>query len=101
MSLVRAREPGAVCVVVRRLPMLVEASQILEDKIVTDVRDVDLGLILGIGFPPFRGGLFFWADQLGSAKIFEKLQQYATLGQRFEPTAMIKKLAETNARFYD
>ena len=83
------------------LPMLVEATRILEDKIVTDVRDVDLGLILGIGFPPFRGGLFFWADQRGSAKILEKLQQYAALGQRFEPTAMIKNLAETNARFYD
>jgi 3-hydroxyacyl-CoA dehydrogenase/enoyl-CoA hydratase/carnithine racemase len=83
------------------LPMLVEATRILEDKIVPDVRDVDLGLILGIGFPPFRGGLFFWADQIGSAKILEKLKQYAPLGKRYEPTAMLTKLAETNSRFYD
>lgn len=83
------------------LPMLVEATRVLEDKIVTDVRDVDLGLILGIGFPPFRGGLFFWADQVGSAKIVEKLQRYASLGERFEPTALLTQLAARNARFYD
>jgi len=83
------------------LPMLVEATRVLEDKIVPDVRDVDLGLILGIGFPPFRGGLFFWADQIGSAKIVEKLQQYFPLGKRFEPTAMLTRLAEKNSRFYD
>jgi 3-hydroxyacyl-CoA dehydrogenase/enoyl-CoA hydratase/3-hydroxybutyryl-CoA epimerase/3-hydroxyacyl-CoA dehydrogenase/enoyl-CoA hydratase/3-hydroxybutyryl-CoA epimerase/enoyl-CoA isomerase len=83
------------------LPMLVEATRVLEDKIVTDVRDVDLGLILGIGFPPFRGGLFFWADEVGVAKIVEKLKQYAPLGERFAPTTMITKLADTNAKFYD
>ena len=82
-------------------PMLVEATRVLEDKIVPDVRDVDLGLILGIGFPPFRGGLFFWADQIGAAKIVGKLQQYASLGKRFEATALLTKLAETGARFYD
>jgi len=83
------------------LPMLVEATRVLEDGIVSDVRDVDLGLILGIGFPPFRGGLFFWADQIGVAKIVEKLKKYISLGKRFEPTAMLNKLAETNSRFYD
>lgn len=83
------------------LPMLVEATRILEDKIVTDVRDVDLGLILGIGFPPFRGGLFFWADQVGIAKIVGKLQQYSSLGKRYEVTSMLQKLAESNSKFYD
>lgn len=83
------------------LPMLVEATRVLEDKIVTDVRDVDLGLILGIGFPPFHGGLFFWADQVGAAKIVEKLRHYASLGKRFEPTAMLTHFAQVNGRFYD
>jgi 3-hydroxyacyl-CoA dehydrogenase/enoyl-CoA hydratase/3-hydroxybutyryl-CoA epimerase/3-hydroxyacyl-CoA dehydrogenase/enoyl-CoA hydratase/3-hydroxybutyryl-CoA epimerase/enoyl-CoA isomerase len=83
------------------LPMLVEATRVLEDRIVTDVRDVDLGLILGIGFPPFRGGLFFWADQIGSGKIVDKLKQYAPLGKRYEPTPMITKLAQSKSRFYD
>jgi 3-hydroxyacyl-CoA dehydrogenase/enoyl-CoA hydratase/3-hydroxybutyryl-CoA epimerase/3-hydroxyacyl-CoA dehydrogenase/enoyl-CoA hydratase/3-hydroxybutyryl-CoA epimerase/enoyl-CoA isomerase len=83
------------------LPMLVEATRVLEDGIVHDVRDVDLGLILGIGFPPFHGGLFFWADTIGAATIVEKLKQYAPLGKRFEPTAMLTKLAESGSRFYD
>ena len=54
--------------------MLLEATRILESKIVRDVRDVDLGLIFGIGFPPFKGGLLFWADTLGAAKIVEMLK---------------------------
>jgi 3-hydroxyacyl-CoA dehydrogenase/enoyl-CoA hydratase/3-hydroxybutyryl-CoA epimerase/3-hydroxyacyl-CoA dehydrogenase/enoyl-CoA hydratase/3-hydroxybutyryl-CoA epimerase/enoyl-CoA isomerase len=83
------------------LPMLVEATRVLEDKIVTDVRDVDLGLILGIGFPPFRGGLFFWADQVGAASIVEKLKKYAPLGKRFETTAMLAEVAGRGGRFYD
>jgi hypothetical protein len=74
---------------------------VLEDDIVRDVRDVDLALIYGIGFPPFRGGLFFWADEIGAAKIVEKLMQYARLGKRYEATAMLTKLAGANARFYD
>ncbi|MCI0491978.1 MAG: 3-hydroxyacyl-CoA dehydrogenase NAD-binding domain-containing protein [Planctomycetes bacterium] len=83
------------------LPMLLEATRILEDDLVRDVRDVDLALIFGIGFPPFHGGLFFWADQVGSRKIVEKLQPYRALGKRYEPTSMLTRLAETNSRFYD
>jgi 3-hydroxyacyl-CoA dehydrogenase/enoyl-CoA hydratase/3-hydroxybutyryl-CoA epimerase/3-hydroxyacyl-CoA dehydrogenase/enoyl-CoA hydratase/3-hydroxybutyryl-CoA epimerase/enoyl-CoA isomerase len=83
------------------LPMLLEATRVLEDNIVSDVRDVDLGLILGIGFPPFKGGLFFWADTVGPAKIVEKLKQYAPLGKRFEPTAMVTKVADKGVKFYD
>jgi len=83
------------------LPMLLEGTRVLEDELVRDVRDVDLALIFGIGFPPFRGGLFFWADQVGTAAIVEQLEPYAKLGKRYEPTAMLKKLAATNAKFYD
>jgi 3-hydroxyacyl-CoA dehydrogenase/enoyl-CoA hydratase/3-hydroxybutyryl-CoA epimerase/3-hydroxyacyl-CoA dehydrogenase/enoyl-CoA hydratase/3-hydroxybutyryl-CoA epimerase/enoyl-CoA isomerase len=83
------------------LPMLVEATRVLQDGIVPNVRDVDLGLILGIGFPPFHGGLFFWADTVGAGKIVEKLKQYESLGKRYEPTAMLKNLAASGSRFYD
>lgn len=83
------------------LPMLLEATRALEDKLVRDVRDVDLALIFGIGFPPFRGGLFFWADEIGAAAIYEKLKQYSALGKRYEPTAMLTKLAKSSGRFYD
>ena len=69
------------------LPMLLEATRLLEDKIVRDVRDVDLGLIFGLGFPPFKGGLLFWADTLGAAKILEMLKPLEPLGRSLEADA--------------
>ncbi|MGI9430274.1 MAG: 3-hydroxyacyl-CoA dehydrogenase NAD-binding domain-containing protein [Bythopirellula sp.] len=83
------------------LPMLLEATRLIEDKIVADVRDVDLGLIYGIGFPPFRGGLFFWADTIGAAALVEKLQPLRKLGKRYEPTAMLLEHAAAEKKFYD
>ena len=64
-----------------------------------DVRDVDLALIFGIGFPPFRGGLFFWADQIGAAKIVEKLKQYAAARQTLRSRrAMLKQTRRKRAQ---
>ncbi len=47
-------------------PMLTEAVRVLEEGIVREPSDVDMGLILGIGFPPFRGGILRWCDALGA-----------------------------------
>ena len=82
------------------LPMLLEATRLLEDGIVNDVRDVDLGLIYGIGFPPFHGDLFHWADTIGTAKLVEKLKPYAALGRRYEPTNLLLDLAKSDQKFY-
>lgn len=82
------------------LPMLLEATRVLEDGVAQSARDVDLALIYGIGFPPFRGGLFFWADSIGAAAIAEKLTAYIGLGERFAPTRTLKNAAASNAKFY-
>ncbi len=82
------------------LPMLVEATRAIEEGIVDDVRDVDLALIMGIGFPPFLGGLFHWADTLGATAIVEKLATWQQLGKRYEPTGMLLQHAETGKKFY-
>jgi 3-hydroxyacyl-CoA dehydrogenase len=82
------------------LPMVLEATRILEAKVVRDVRDVDLGLIFGVGFPPFKGGLLFWADTLGAAKIIEMLKPFESLGPRAQPTPMLVEMAKTGRRFY-
>lgn len=73
------------------LPMLIEATRALEDGIVGDPRDVDLALILGIGFPPHRGGLFFWADRLGKDELLDRLSGLESLGPRFQPTALLRE----------
>jgi 3-hydroxyacyl-CoA dehydrogenase/enoyl-CoA hydratase/3-hydroxybutyryl-CoA epimerase/3-hydroxyacyl-CoA dehydrogenase/enoyl-CoA hydratase/3-hydroxybutyryl-CoA epimerase/enoyl-CoA isomerase len=82
------------------LPMLVEATRMIEEKIVRDVRDIDLGLIFGIGFPPFRGGLLFWADTLGAVKIVEMLRPLESLGERFQPTPLLQGMAAKGTKFY-
>jgi 3-hydroxyacyl-CoA dehydrogenase/enoyl-CoA hydratase/3-hydroxybutyryl-CoA epimerase/3-hydroxyacyl-CoA dehydrogenase/enoyl-CoA hydratase/3-hydroxybutyryl-CoA epimerase/enoyl-CoA isomerase len=83
------------------LPMLLEATRVLDEGIVRDVRDIDLGLIFGIGFPPFRGGLLFWADTLGAARIVERLKPLEHLGVRMQPTAMLQRMAAEGRKFYD
>jgi 3-hydroxyacyl-CoA dehydrogenase/enoyl-CoA hydratase/3-hydroxybutyryl-CoA epimerase/3-hydroxyacyl-CoA dehydrogenase/enoyl-CoA hydratase/3-hydroxybutyryl-CoA epimerase/enoyl-CoA isomerase len=83
------------------LPMVLEATRILEAKVVRDPRDVDLGLIFGTGFPPFKGGLLFWADTLGAAKIVEALKSLEGLGPRAQPTPMLVEMAKSGKKFYD
>jgi len=82
------------------LPMLVEASRVLTEGIVRDPADVDMGLILGIGFPPFRGGLLRWADSLGMDKVLLKLKRYERLGPRFHPTEQMRQLAAAGKKFF-
>jgi 3-hydroxyacyl-CoA dehydrogenase/enoyl-CoA hydratase/3-hydroxybutyryl-CoA epimerase/3-hydroxyacyl-CoA dehydrogenase/enoyl-CoA hydratase/3-hydroxybutyryl-CoA epimerase/enoyl-CoA isomerase len=82
------------------LPMLLEATRVLEEGIVREPADVDMGLILGIGFPPFRGGILRWCDHLGAGAVVEKLAKYAHLGKRFEPTESLLRLAKSGETFY-
>ncbi|MCI0456852.1 MAG: 3-hydroxyacyl-CoA dehydrogenase NAD-binding domain-containing protein [Gemmataceae bacterium] len=82
------------------LPMLTEASRVLTEGIVAEPGDVDLGLLLGISFPAFRGGLLRWADSLGLGKVLEKLKRYEALGARFHPTEQMKRLAAEGKGFY-
>ncbi len=83
------------------LPMLLEATRVLQEQLVRDVRDVDLGLIFGIGFPPFKGGLLHWADTLGAADIVERLKPLEPLGVRAEATPLLLEMAANGKKFYD
>ncbi|MDP6446133.1 MAG: 3-hydroxyacyl-CoA dehydrogenase family protein, partial [Pirellulaceae bacterium] len=83
------------------MPMLLEATRALEDGIVRDVRDVDLGLVFGIGFPPFKGGLLHWADTIGAGEIAERLKALEELGPRVQPTDLLLEMAANDRKFYD
>jgi 3-hydroxyacyl-CoA dehydrogenase/enoyl-CoA hydratase/3-hydroxybutyryl-CoA epimerase/enoyl-CoA isomerase len=82
------------------LPMLVEASLVLTEGIVREPADVDMGLILGLGFPAFRGGLLRWADTIGLDKIMVTLAKYEHLGPRFWPTEQMRRLAAEKKGFF-
>jgi len=82
------------------LPMVLEATRVLEERIVRDPRDVDLGLIYGIGFPPFQGGLLFWADKVGAARIVETLKPFESLGPRMHATPLLADMAKRGGSFY-
>lgn len=71
------------------LCMLLEACRVLEEDRVHDPRDIDLGVIFGLGFPAFRGGILHWAQQLGGAEIMRKLEPWRDRGGRFEPPQML------------
>ena len=83
------------------LPMLLEATRILSEKKTRDPRLIDLGVIFGLGFPESRGGLLFWADTLGAARIVEMLRPLESLGPRARPTPMLLEMAAENRRFYE
>src|SRR5262249_7436004 len=82
------------------LPMLVEASRVLTDGIVREPADVDMGLILGLGFPAHRGGILRWADTLGLSNVLAKLKKSEPLGPRFVPTEQMRRLAAEGKGFY-
>jgi 3-hydroxyacyl-CoA dehydrogenase/enoyl-CoA hydratase/3-hydroxybutyryl-CoA epimerase/3-hydroxyacyl-CoA dehydrogenase/enoyl-CoA hydratase/3-hydroxybutyryl-CoA epimerase/enoyl-CoA isomerase len=82
------------------LPMLVEASLILAEGVVRDPADVDMGLILGIGFPPQHGGLLRWADTEGMNSILTRLARYESLGKRFQPTDLMRQLSAAGKGFF-
>ncbi len=78
-------------------PMVNEAARCLEDGVALRARDVDMGMIFGTGFAPFRGGLLKFADMEGLDKITNKLSDFEKkYGGRFKPS---RALLNTK-RFY-
>jgi 3-hydroxyacyl-CoA dehydrogenase len=80
--------------------MLLEATRVLEENKVRDPRDIDLGVLFGLGFPAAQGGLLWWADCLGAARIIEMLRPLQRLGQRAQPTALLRNMARRAGHFY-
>ncbi len=84
------------------LSMVNEAARVLEDGIVPRAADVDLAMIMGTGFPPFRGGLLRCADQLHPRTALDALRALeARHGPRFAPAPLLVRLAEEDRGFYD
>jgi len=78
-----------------------EAAYMMEEGICDRPQDMDLAMIYGTGFPPYRGGILRYADKWGLKNVYEKLveleKQY---GLRFQPAKLIKEMAESGKTFY-
>jgi len=83
------------------MPMINEAAFCLEDRIVASPAKIDLALIFGAGFPPFRGGLLQYADDLGADRVVNRLQDFQErMGPRFAPSPLLARMAESRLKFY-
>lgn len=83
------------------LPMIIEASRCLEDKIVESPVEVDMGLLLGLGFPPFRAGALKYADSVGLKKLKEESEKYHSIGgNTYVLTPYMQSLAQENKTYY-
>ena len=81
------------------LPVVLEATRVLDEELVRDGRDIDLAVIHALGFPAFRGGVLAWADSLGAAEIVRRLEPLADLGIRMHPTPRLLDLARSGGHF--
>lgn len=82
------------------LAMCLETVRCLEDGIVSDPIEADMGLILGLGFPKFRGGALRYIDSMGAQAFCDLAQQYANLGPLFTPTPRLLQMAANGEKFY-
>jgi 3-hydroxyacyl-CoA dehydrogenase/enoyl-CoA hydratase/3-hydroxybutyryl-CoA epimerase len=83
------------------LAMLAEAVVCLEERVVREPRDLDIALVLGAGFPAFRGGLLRHADDVGIAVVSERLNRLAEAhGERFRPAETLRALARDGRKFH-
>ena len=79
----------------------VEAVRALEDGVLVDVREGDVGAVLGWGFAPWSGGPFSWLDAMGTGQACRMLERLSERhGKRFTPPAILRKMAKDNKSFY-
>ena len=82
------------------IPMIIEASRCLEEKIVNTATEVDMGLLLGLGFPPFRTGPLKYADTIGLKSLSEQAKKFADYGALYTLTPFMEDLAKNTKTYY-
>jgi 3-hydroxyacyl-CoA dehydrogenase/enoyl-CoA hydratase/3-hydroxybutyryl-CoA epimerase len=83
------------------LAMLNECAYCLQEGIAREPRDVDIGVIFGLGFPPFRGGVCRYADEVGLERIVKRMNQLAEeFGDRLRPADLLVDRADSGEPFY-
>ncbi len=78
-----------------------EAAKCLDEEVIASAPYLDMAMIMGTGFPPFKGGPLAYADEVGLPKVYEKLLEFKEkYGIRFEPAEGIARRAQSGETFY-
>jgi 3-hydroxyacyl-CoA dehydrogenase / enoyl-CoA hydratase / 3-hydroxybutyryl-CoA epimerase len=80
--------------------MVNEAARCLEEKVVASPADADYGMILGTGFPVFRGGPLRFAEQFGLKRMVGEMNSLSKNNQKFAPSVILEQHAREGTRFY-
>jgi 3-hydroxyacyl-CoA dehydrogenase/enoyl-CoA hydratase/3-hydroxybutyryl-CoA epimerase len=81
--------------------MLNETARTIEDGVIENPADVDIGVIFGFGFPPFRGGILRHADRVGLDEVVARLDHYAgRYGERLAPAPLLVEKAARGETFH-
>ena len=83
------------------MQMLNETARCIEDGVISNPNDIDIGVIFGFGFPPFRGGMLREADRIGIDYVVSRLEGYAERhGQRLAPAQLLVDMAKNGEKFH-
>ncbi|NND81764.1 MAG: fatty acid oxidation complex subunit alpha FadB [Gammaproteobacteria bacterium] len=82
------------------IPMATELARCLEEGIVESAAEADMALVFGVGFPPFRGGVFRWIDSIGLEQFVAMCDQYKHLGKLYQATDRQREMAANGEQYY-
>jgi len=83
------------------LTMVNEAAKCIEEGVVENPQFLDMAMIMGAGFPAFRGGILKYVDSRGIHEVVERLKRFEDrIGERFEVSQLLKDMDKSGSRFY-
>lgn len=82
------------------IPLCIETVRCVEEGIVASPAEADMGLIYGIGFPPYLGGALHYLDQMGLQAFCDLADKYSHLGKLYQPTEKMREMAKNNQTYF-
>jgi 3-hydroxyacyl-CoA dehydrogenase/enoyl-CoA hydratase/3-hydroxybutyryl-CoA epimerase/enoyl-CoA isomerase len=82
------------------IPMINEVVLCLQEGIIATPQEADMALVYGLGFPPFRGGVFRYLDSVGIANFVDMAKQYSDLGAMYHVPQLLIDMASKGDTFY-
>jgi 3-hydroxyacyl-CoA dehydrogenase / enoyl-CoA hydratase / 3-hydroxybutyryl-CoA epimerase len=81
--------------------MVNESARCLEEKVIASPEDADYGMILGTGFPAWRGGPLRFAESFGIKKLVEEMEKLARTNEKYVPCMLLREHAQNGTKFYE